>query len=132
MKTFKYSFSLFLLVVAFSVSASAQTVYFCEGVDDDGYPISEASTFSIPRDGGFLYVLTRLPYECRTNEIVFDIYTVDYDGYETFSTTLYMDVESSWAWFWKKVTFYDSGTYKIYVYDGDDNFIASGRVKITY
>lgn len=130
MKSFKYLFSLLLLIAAFSVSA--QTVYFCEGVDDDGYPEGEASTFTIPSDGGYLYVLTRLPYECGTDEIVLDIYTVDYDGYETFSTTLYMDVESNWAWFWKKVTFYDSGTYKVYVYDGDDNFLASGKVKITF
>jgi len=116
-----------LLLFLFCVSASAQTIYFCEGVDDDGYPISEASSFTIPDDGGYLYVLIRLPNEVDCKSVRFEIYrNGDYDN------TVYVDTESDWVWFWKQITFYKRGTYKFYVYDCDDYELVTGKVKIDF
>jgi hypothetical protein len=114
---------LFLLVS----NLNAQTIYFCEGVDDDGYPISEASSFTIPDDGGYLYVLVRLPYEISCNEVKLHIYR---NG--DFDNTIYIDTEEDWVWFWKEVTFYKRGTYEFYVYDCDDYELTRGEVRINF
>ena len=131
-------FPVLLLFVLLSLTAftnsDAQTLYFCEGVDDDGYAIDESSVFNIPDDGGYLYFLVRMGRDREVNcdEVLFDIYKVDSDGKETFDNTVYLDVESEWNWFWKKITFYDRGTYKVYVYDEDWKFSTSGSVKIKF
>jgi hypothetical protein len=114
-----------LAFFALSESSNAQTVYFCEGVSNDGYPITESSVFNIGSGGGYVYVLTRLPYEIACRSVRYEIYrNGDYDN------TIYLDTEKSWVWFWKQITFYKSGTYTVYVYDCFDANIASGSVKI--
>lgn len=113
--------------VLFLSTVKAQDIYFCEGVDDDGYPISEASSFTIPDDGGYLYVLIRLPNEVDCKSVRFEIYrNGDYDN------TVYVDTENDWVWFWKQITFYKRGTYKFYVYDCDDYELVTGKVKIDF
>lgn len=123
---------LFMFLFVFAEAVSAQTIYFCEGVDDDGYPITESNTFYINKSsGGYLYFLTRMPYEIGCYEISYDIYKVQ-GGKETYSTTIYQDVEPNWTWFWKQVTFYEKGTYKIYLYDEDSYLLASATLYIKY
>ena len=121
-----------LFAVLFVGSGLTQTLYFCEGVDNDGYPKNESSSFTIDRDGSYLYLLVRLKYEVSSEHVYFDIYRVDRNGKETFDNTIDMDTDSDWTWFWKKVTFYDSGTYNIYVVDEDDYPLCSGSVRISY
>jgi hypothetical protein len=128
-------FSLFFLFlfIAAADSSYSQTLYFCEGVDDDGYSIGSSSVFNIPSGGGYLYFLVRMGGKrVGCYEVLYDIYRVDSDGKETFDNTIYQDVEPDWSWFWKKITFYDPGTYKVYVYDEDWQFLTSGKVKIKY
>ncbi len=110
----------------------AQTLYFCEEVDEDGYPENEATTFTIGENGGWLKFLVRMDEEVDCNEIKYVIYKVNRSGKEKYDTTIKQDVESNWAWFWKKVTFYDDGTYNVYVYDENDNFITSSTLKINF
>jgi hypothetical protein len=110
----------------------AQTLYFCEEVDEDGYPENESTTFTISESGGWLKFLVRMDEEVDCNEIKYVIYKVGRSGKEKYDTTIKQDVESNWAWFWKKITFYDDGTYNVYVYDEYDKFIASGTVKINF
>ncbi|OGU68545.1 MAG: hypothetical protein A2W30_02550 [Ignavibacteria bacterium RBG_16_36_9] len=120
-----YFIPLFLMLLFSSVSA--QTIYFCEGVDDNGYPISEASSFTIPDEGGYLYVLVRLPYEIACESVRFEIYrNGEYDN------TINLDTEDDWSWFWKQITFYKRGTYEFYVYDCYDYELVTGKVKINY
>lgn len=117
-------FSLALFLFSNSNSYS-QTLYFCEGVDNDGYPISAASTFNINSSGGYLYVLARLPYQAECSSMKLVIYrNGDYDN------TIYIDTEYDWTWFWKKVTFYKSGNYDIYLYDCYDLSLASKSLRI--
>lgn len=125
-------FFLFTVLVALS-SINAQTLYFCEGVDDDGYAIGSSSVFNIPSEGGYLYFLVRMGgKKVNHYEVLYDIYRVDSNGKETFENTVYQDVEPNWIWFWKKITFYNPGTYKVYVYDEDWQFLTSGKVRIKY
>lgn len=126
------SVQLFFLVIALTLALSlfdntySQSVYFCEGVDDDGEPISESSVFTIPSNGGYLYVLVQLPYEIDCGEVGFEIYR---NG--KYDNTITMDTESNWSWFYKQITFYKSGKYDIEVYDYCNNeYVASGTVEI--
>lgn len=125
----KYLLALFaaMVLVFAAAESSSQSIYFCEGVDKSGYPISESSTFNIPSSGGYLYTLVRLPYEVACREVKLVIYrNGDYDN------TIYIDTEKDWTWFWKQVTFYKSGSYSIYVYDSFDYMLTSGSVRIQY
>ena len=123
---------LFILAFVISIVSSllslsySQTIYFCEGVDDDGEPINESSNFTIPEDGGYLYVLVQLPYEIDCGEVGFEIYR---NG--KYENTIAMDTEYNWSWFYKQITFYKSGKYNIEVYDYCNNeYVASGSVEI--
>ena len=123
---------LFILAFVISIVSSllslsySQTIYFCEGVDDDGEPINESSNFTIPEDGGYLYVLVQLPYEIDCGEVGFEIYR---NG--KYENTIAMDTEYNWSWFYKQITFYKSGKYNIEVYDYCNNeYVASGTVEI--
>lgn len=122
--------SISLLALAFFVlsgKSNAQSIYFCEDVSSDGYAIGESSVFNISRDGGFLYVLVRLPYEVACRSVRFEIYKGgNYDN------TVYVDTEKNWVWFYKKITFYSSGNYSFYAYDCFDYLLTSGSVKIQY
>lgn len=133
MKSFRriLSVTLFSLILLGSLT-QAQSVYFCESIDDDGNPIGSSSSFTIGIDGGYLYILTRLGYACDTYEIIIDIFKVDRRGNEDFYDTYYIDTSPDWTWFWKKATFYERGTYKVYIYDEYSQQLASGEVEIEY
>lgn len=119
------------LLFVFADASYSQNLYFCEGVDDDGYAVNSSSSFNIADDGGYLYFLIRMGSKSvNCKEVLYDIYRVEPGGKETFENTVYQDVKPSWAWFWKKITFYDPGIYKVYVYDEDWKFLADGKVRI--
>ncbi|MGH2576055.1 MAG: hypothetical protein ACRDFC_10190 [Ignavibacteria bacterium] len=119
----------FLALTLFTISNSinAQTLYFCEGVDKDGYPVTESSVFNISRDGGYLYFLVRLPYEINCRSVRYEIYR---DG--SYDNTVYQDTERNWVYFWKEITFYKTGNYTVDVYDCYDYRLASGSVRIQF
>ena len=127
---------LFVLLVVASITLSqslkAQSLYFCESVDADGYPIGESTVFTIPAAGGYLNMLVRLPYTADVTSVRYEIYKVDPYGTETYDNTIYQDVERSWVWFWKQVTFYQSGNFNVYVYDSNNYLLTSGTVKIKF
>lgn len=131
----KILFVVFLLATIFFISGNSysQTLYFCEGVNNKGYPINESNTFYIPSDGGYLYFLVRLPYEIGCEKVYYEIYDVDYDYSETYNTTIIQDdMSPDWVWFWKKVTFYKPGYYHIYVKDCYGYYITSAYLDIYY
>ena len=123
-------FALTLFVL--SGNTKAQTLYFCEGVDNDGYPITESTVFNISNSGSYFYFLVRLPYSINCREVRYEIYKVGRYGSETYDNTIYQDTERDWTWFWKKVTFYDAGKYNIYVYDCYDYLLTSGSVRTQF
>jgi len=112
---------------------SAQTLYFCEGVDSNGYPINDSDTLVISSDGGYFYFLVRLPNEIGCSIVEYDIYMVNDYGEEIYSTTITQtDVGTDWNWFYKQVSFYEEGYYTVYVYDCYDEEIAYAEVYIHY
>lgn len=123
---------IFLACISLSNSSFAQSLQFCEDVSKDGVPISASSVFNISTKGGYLKCLTTLPYRVGTSSVSYEVYKVDSDGYETYDNTIYQDVDPSWTWFWKEITFYDAGRYNINVFDSDKNFLASAQIRIQY
>jgi hypothetical protein len=126
----KKIFTISLFVIALLVinqKADSQTLYFCEGVSDDGYPITESSTFNIGSSGGYVYALVRLPYEIACRSVRFEIYK---NG--AYDNTIYVDTEKNWVWFWKKITFYEAGRYEFDVYDCFDYKLTTGSVRINW
>lgn len=121
---------LFLIISGYS--AYSQSLSFCEDVSKDGYPVKESSVFNISDKGGYLRFLVNLPYRIGTSSVSYDIFRIDSEGNESFDNTIYQDVEPSWTWFWKEVTFYSSGSFNVYVYDGDRNYLTSGTIRIQY
>ena len=87
----------------------AQAIFFCEDVDEDGYPENESSSFTIGSDGGWLKVLVRLDDEVDCDKVKYVIYKVSRSGNEK-----------------------DDGKYNVYAYDKYDNFLASGAVRINF
>jgi hypothetical protein len=120
-------FVFFCLSVFGSINQTyAQEIYFCEGVDDDGYPIKASTNFTIPEEGGYLYVLVRLPNKvnCRTVKLL--IYNED----EELENTIKIDTEKSWTWFWKKVEFYEAGEFIVDVWDCNTEYLVTGSIEI--
>lgn len=127
MKAFQFALIAFVLSISFGMfnQSYSQEVYFCEGVDADGNPIKASSNFTIPTNGGYLYVLVDLGYQVDCSSVDFEIYR---NG--KYDNTISMDTKSNWTWFWKQITFYKSGEFTIDVYDCNDDLIVSGTVEI--
>ena len=133
-RNLKFSIAGLFTICCLSISSVvlSQSLQFCEDVSKDGEPISVSSVFNIGTEGGYLKCLTKLPYRIGTYGVSYEIYKVDADGYETYDNTVYQDVDPSWTWFWKEITFYKAGSFNINVYDGDKNFLASSQIRIQY
>jgi hypothetical protein len=116
-----------LTILIVSNVVNAQKLYFCTDVDNDGYAIDPATSFTIRNEGDYIKFLVRSPYEINCREVRYVIYrNGDYDN------TIYQSVERSWVWWWKKIEFYKSGTFDIYVYDSYDVLLCSGTVRISW
>jgi len=123
-------FTVFTVFVLFTTTIKAQTLTFCESIDSNGDPVTTATSFIIPADGGYFYFYVKLGKKVNSTEIHYNIYSIDNNSKEIFEKTIYQDVETDWAYFYKKMTFYHTGDYMIYVYDKNSNFLASGKVRV--
>lgn len=122
----------FILFGGLINSSYSQSLYFCEDVSQSGDAVSSSSVFNIGKNGGYFKFLVKIPYRIGTSSVSYEIYKVDSDGYESYDNTIIQDVEPSWTWFYKEVTFYRAGRFNVYVYDGDKNFIVSETVSVQY
>lgn len=126
---------IFVVAALFIVQkpASTQTLYFCEGVSDNGKPITPSSTFNIPSGGGYFYFLVKLPYEVGCYSVDYLIYKENSRGQMIYNTTISQTgMESSWVWFYKKVTFYETGYYRVDVVDCYSNTLTSSYLTVNY
>ncbi len=132
-KTFVILFFVVAALFVMQKPASSQTLYFCEGVSDNGKPITPSSTFNIPSGGGYFYFLVKLPYEVGCYSVDYVIYKENSRGQMIYNTTISQTgMESNWVWFYKKVTFYDDGYYRVDVVDCYSNTLTSSYLTINY
>jgi len=121
---------LFFFFTLISVTLHSQTLSFCEDVDEDGNPVETGTSFIINQDGGYIYFYCNLGHEVNCTQIHYTIYSLDDYGTKHYENIIYQDVETSWAYFWKKISFYHTGDYNVYVYDDKYNLLAQGTVRI--
>jgi hypothetical protein len=119
---------LFLLLLI-PIVTNAQEVIFCESVERSGMPVKESKEFSIGNNGGFVKILVKLKKEIGSENVVFDIYKIK-DSVEVFNNTIRMSTQPALTWFYKEITFFKEGDYRVYVYDDSDKLLGVGEVKI--
>ncbi|MBU2446440.1 MAG: hypothetical protein KJ666_12845 [Bacteroidetes bacterium] len=124
-------FTYFFFISLLLVQSKAQTILFCEGVDKEGKAVNSANSFTIAPNGGYLYFLVQLGYEIDKDEIYYEIYKVDSKGKETYENTIYQELDPKDFFFHKKIPFYDSGKFNVYVYTGDGIYLTSGSLSIS-
>lgn len=78
-------FLFYLIFNGLNGNITAQTLYFCTDVDGSGYPVNESTSFTISQNGGWVYFLTRLPFDYDCNFVIYEIDKVDKNGKETFT-----------------------------------------------
>lgn len=121
----KFIFLLFLL----PLNLFSQQIIFCESVDQSGNPKNVSKEFTIGEDGGFIKILIKSNKEIGSSAIIFDVYKVN-DEKEIFNNTVRMEIKPAVTWFFKEITFFKSGIYRVYVYDEKDKLIGLGDLKI--
>jgi len=126
-KIFLFAVVLIGFLVVSGNRVQSQTMYFCEGVSESGYPQGESEVFTIRNEGDYVYCLVRLPYEVACYSVRFEIYRNS-----AYDNTIYLDTEKNWQWFYKKIEFYKSGNYTFYCYDCFDYMLTSGSVRIQW
>ena len=120
---------LFFFLLA-GISLHAQDVIFCEKVAKDGSPVNPSGYFSISKKGGFFNVLVKHKNPIASSEVTFDIYLM-IDKKETFINSVKMKVDPESNWFYKEITFFKQGVYKVYVYNEKDRFLGVGKMQTT-
>lgn len=103
------------LLASFAVQAQSAKLSFCESVSSTGLAEGVYSSFSIPEAGGYLYFHVAMDGDVGTTDIGYEIYRINDDGTETYSTTIYQTTELDWEMFWSQVTFYTPGKYRVTV-----------------
>ena len=123
----------FILISGFRLTLNAQTLYFCEGIDDSWYPVNDSNVFTIEEDGVTIFFLVRSPYYLACSFVNYKIYLVDENGKEQYNVTIKQEnMRKDWKRFFKKVTFNKIGTYNVYVYDCDEKLLTNSKITIKY
>lgn len=119
-------FSLFLLL---SLAGKSQDVVFCEKVDMMGNAINQSNHFDVSKKGGFFNVLYKQKSGVSFEEVTFDIYHIENKA-EVFMSTVKMKVDPNATWFYKEITFFKSGMYRVYLFSEKDKMLGVGKVEI--
>ena len=118
-----------ILVVSDINTSMAQTLTFCKSVDKDGRAVNAAQEFTVAKDGGKVFFLLQLPATIHPTAVSYDVYKIE-KGKEVFSSTLKQPTTPNINWLSKEVTFYDPGSYRVYVYDDKDTPITKATFTI--
>lgn len=106
-------------------------IIFCEEVKNNE-PVNAATTFTIPKAGGYLTVQVDNGKAMKTTQLIVDVYKKPKGGgdYTEFVETKRYDIEAHWNRPYFEYTFYDKGDYKLAVYNGDEIWINTGYLTI--
>lgn len=106
-------------------------IIFCEEVTDNE-PVNEATSFTIPKAGGYLTVQVDNGKALKTTQMIVDVYKKPKGGsdYTEFVETKRYDIKETWDRPYFTYTFYEKGEYKLSVYNADEVFINAGYVTI--
>ncbi len=130
-KALKFALSGFLFFMPFFIeSAIAQRLYFCDSVSVNGDPVGLNQQFFIPQEGANIAMLIKLPSPVEATQVELRFFKADSLNNEMFLSTVAIDVQTSWTWFWKEINFTLPAHYKVYVYADKERFICSETVDV--
>ena len=129
------TFFVISLIVSLAFGAAsfseAQSLVFCKKVGAGGNPVDASTYFRSGSSTDTIYFLVHIPNPMLCSYVNYEIYTLEGDGKEQWAVTIKQDgIGSDWTWFWKKITFYESGSYAVYVKDCNSKIIADGKLRI--
>ncbi|UEG49544.1 hypothetical protein LK994_12960 [Ferruginibacter lapsinanis] len=111
----------------------AQVLKFCNAVNSDGTLKGESTSFIIEKgDEICFYVTTNSSASFNTSKLKYKIYTIDLLDGEVYDNTIEQDIKEDWGWAWRGIIFNRADSYKVYVYNGRDELLASGTIKIIF
>ncbi len=120
----------FLFLLLFSnFTVSAQRLYYCESVSEKGDPIGLNQFFFIPESGtSNVAMLIKLPNAIEADSVELRFFGLDSLNNETYLSTVPVNVEPTWTWFWKSIEFKYPGRFKTYVYADKSRLLCSETV----
>ena len=120
-----------VLLLNLSVACVAQTTLkFCVETDENGKCKKQATEFTISKDGGTITFELKSHVPLGTDKVHYKIFKLSDNGKAVFNNTLEQDVQQKWNYAWEEAVFYDPGTYKVMVYDKDENLLCLSILKI--
>lgn len=121
------SVMLFFLI---KTGAAQYTLNFCEDVNNDGKPLMISNSFMVDTSGGLVKFYLKADKNFNTSAMEFRIYYLDRSGKEEEIERLSQRVEPSWDYIWKELAFFDPGTYRVKVYNGNSTYLTSANLLI--
>lgn len=122
------------LLVAFLLIAkigSAQyTLTFCENVNNEGKAMHPSTSFMISPKGSALKFLLKSDEGFKTEKMDFRIFYINDAGKEEEISKLAQRLEPNWTYTWKEVVFFDSGNYRVKVYDSNGMYLTSANINV--
>lgn len=111
---------------------SNSQVFVCEDVEN-GKPKGVATTFTIGSSGGYVtFQVDNNGQAMKTETLIVDVWKrpSGSSDYSDFVETKRYTIEADWTHPFFKYTFYDSGDYKVAIYNEDEDWINTGYVTI--
>lgn len=126
----KASFILALFAATLTVSAQ-YSLTFCKEVSTEGKADKPTTTITTTgNESSPVKILVKGDDKLNFNEVEYRIYFVDETGKETEVSKLPQIIEPNWDFAWKKVTFYDPGTYRVKVYNDKGTYLTSANLSV--
>ncbi len=119
---------LFLLLV--KMGSAQYSLTFCENVNNDGKALHPSNFFMISDKGSALKFLVKADEGFKTDKMDFRIFYINDSGKEEEISKLPQKLEPNWTYTWKEVVFFDSGNYRVKVYDSNGTYLTSANVNV--
>ena len=119
-----------MLLFLVKVSSAQYSLTFCENVNNDGKALHPSNSFMINPNGSALKFLVKADEGFKTDKMDFRIFYINDSGKEEEISKLPQKLEHDWNYTWKEVVFFDSGNYRVKVYDSNGVYLTSANVNV--
>jgi hypothetical protein len=92
--------------------------------------VHPSNSFMVSPNGSALKFLLRADEGFKTDNMDFKIFYINDTGKEEEISKLPQKIQSDWNFTWKEVVFFDSGTYRVKVYDSKGTYLTSANINV--
>ena len=112
------------------IGFSQYSLTFCKEVSTEGKAQNASNTISTGKEGNPVKILVKGDEKLNVEGVEYRIFFVDDNGKESEISKLPQFVEPEWGFAWKKVTFYNPGTYRVKVYNDKGTYLTSANLNV--